>query len=302
MKIAFLILCHIDEKHIERLANKLTKNEKFYVFIHVDKRSNIDKFTDLLKNNKSVIFTEKRYSISWGGYSAIRATMELIKCSMKHGDFDRYVLLQGLDYPLKSNKYIYEFFEQNKDVEFIRGCDISNSKEKYFYSRCRYYLFYEKINLFKKIFNYITYKLDIKLRDGYIKIDKKRYSVFWGSAQWALTRDCIDYIIKYYDNNKKFNKYFKTMFPVDELYFSTIVFNSSFKTHTVQGGCEEEKKGLVNWRNIHYFEYPQKIKVFSLEDFEMLKQRDELFVRKVNSSTSKLLLDKIDEIHLEKNK
>lgn len=298
MKIAFLILCHTDEEHIARLVNKITENENFYAFIHVDKKSDIKKFKKKLDESESVVFLRNRYSISWGGYSAIEATMELIKYANKYKNFDRYVLLQGLDYPIKSNEYIYKYFKENANVEFIRGCNITESKDKYFYSRCRYYLFYENINRFKKIFNKLNYLLDLKLKSGYIYDDKK-YTVYWGSAQWALTKECIEYIIKFYDKNKKFNEYFKYTFPVDELYFTSIVFNSHFNKMTIKHGDEKEKRGLVNWRNIHYFEYPKEIKVFSEKDYEKLINCKELFCRKVNTSISKALLDKIDILHLE---
>ncbi|WP_251130820.1 beta-1,6-N-acetylglucosaminyltransferase [Exiguobacterium sp. s157] len=299
MRVSFLILCHTDENHIARLAKKLSEHENFDIYIHLDAKVDIEKFRCQLLNHKSVYFVDERYDVSWGGFSAIKATMSLIKEAIKNENYDRYVLLQGLDYPLKSNDYIYDFFKKNSDVEFIRGCNVTNSKDRYFYSRAKYYLYYDQINTFKKIFNKASFWLDLKMKSGYL-YDQKKYEVYWGSAQWALTGNCINYIFDVYSNQEKFNNYFKSMFPVDELYFQTIVFNSEYFSKTSMEGPEEEKKGLVNWRNLHYFEYPDDIKVFTLNDYNFLKDRTELFCRKVNTKYSLDLLNLIDKEHINK--
>lgn len=54
---------------------------------------------------------------------------------------------------------------------------------------------------------------------------------------------------------------------------------------------------LVDLRNLHYFEYPSVIKVFTEEDYILLQERDELYCRKVNTGESTSLLDMIDALH-----
>lgn len=44
MKIAYLILCHTDPKHIRRLINKLTYKTDNRCFVHIDKKSNLVNF------------------------------------------------------------------------------------------------------------------------------------------------------------------------------------------------------------------------------------------------------------------
>ena len=83
-------------------------------------------------------------------------------------------------------------------------------------------------------------------------------------------------------------------FP-DEEYFHTIVHNSPFKYRCVKYD-EPERRWLVNWRNLHYFEYPKEIVTFTEKDFDKLINRDELFCRKVRSGISDTLLDKIDKV------
>ena len=66
LKIAYLILCHTDEKHICRLVNKLTEADNTYVYLHIDKKSPINEFKKLLDNNKQVKFIKNRVNIFWG--------------------------------------------------------------------------------------------------------------------------------------------------------------------------------------------------------------------------------------------
>ena len=71
-----------------------------------------------------------------GGYNSIIATMRTIKLALSTNDYDRFVLLQGQDYPLYSPKEIHNFFEANIDVEFCKAKNISVSKSKKDYMKC----------------------------------------------------------------------------------------------------------------------------------------------------------------------
>lgn len=71
--------------------------------------------------------------------------------------------------------------------------------------------------------------------------------------------------------------------------------NSPFRTHTSYSGPEKEKEGLVNWINLDYFVYlPGKIKIFTMEDYELLKSRPELYARKMNLQNSMSLIKQLD--------
>lgn len=291
VKIAYLILAHTDPTHIKRLSSVLSNTGD--VYIHVDLKSNIQDFKELLETMKKVYLIDNRIEVFWGGYSLVQATINLMEYAYDRKDYDRYVLLQGLEYPIKSDEFILDFFNKNRDVEFIRACDITNSKNKYFYSKCKYYWSFDNINFVKRLWHKISNIFDLKLRKGYVYIDQKKYNLFWGSGLWALTSECIKYILDFNKKQVEFNKYMKHVLAPDEIYFHSIVFNSDFLKKT-RNGIEEEKEGLVNWRNLHYFEYDKNIKVFSRADFEKIIELDEIFIRKTNTELSSQLLDMLD--------
>lgn len=306
MKVAFLNLCHCDPDVVSRVAKKLTENENFYMFIHVDLKSDENEFKKRLDHCERVIFIRNRVSVSWGSYSAIRATLELMREASEYEvDFDRYVLLQNLDYPLKSNDQMMEFFEKNYDKEFIRACKIGKSKDWHY--RLKYKLFHDYEDDFyktdksvmKKVFHgikKIAKSIPVFSFNGVIVEKDGEYPIYYGAAQWALTDECLKYILEFEKNHPIFNKKMEHIQFPDEEYFHTIVHNSDFKYRCIRYD-EPERRWLVNWRNIHYFEYPREITVFQQNDFERLIKREELFIRKVRTGISDELMDQIDFVH-----
>lgn len=67
MKIAYLILCHVDPKHIARLVRKITDKTENMAFIHVDKKTDISAFEKEMNNIKNAYVLKERISINWGG-------------------------------------------------------------------------------------------------------------------------------------------------------------------------------------------------------------------------------------------
>lgn len=248
-RIAHLLMAHTDPEHITRLVNRLTAFSD--VFIHIDSGVPIEKFTELLKDNNRCSFVKTRYRTAWGSWVAVSAEIAMIEAALAAGTYDRFVFLQGNDYPIKSNHFIQSFFDEHKAINFLRACRCTDSKNKYFYGRCRHYVFPNKRNILKKIADRITRKLDIKLRDGWIYDSGERYPVYWGSAQWAITQDFAQYVVNFYKNHNDFNSWFYNAFPADEMYFAMVIMNSKFADTTLVGGPEPEKPGLTNWRNLH---------------------------------------------------
>lgn len=300
MKIAYLLICHMDPQFVKRTAKKLVNN-KNHVFIHVDKKEDISQY---LFNHSNIHFCENRVVNTWGGWNSVVATINLIKDAIKINKFDRYVLLQGQDYPLYSNNYIEKFFLKYSDLEFCKAYNLTHTPDIKDAMKIRGYWFLDKPrSTITKVLRYpikkvclILNKRCIKYRKGYYKQDKHIYEIYSGWAQWALTKECVKYILDFYNNNNRFNLYFKYSFPPDEIYFHTIIYNSEFRKKTVDGG-EIIKKNNECLLNLTYFEYPDKVSVFKyINEYNKLMKSGFLFARKLNSS-SKELLDYIDKQH-----
>lgn len=293
MKIGYIILCHKEPKLVAEIAERVTKGTENIAVIHVDLKSDIEKFKNEISTTDQIIFVENRVSIYWGGFSSIEATMTALQLAMQY-NCDRYVLLQGCDYPLHTNDYIAQFFEQNKNVEFLKAYNVTKSNRKYNYMKCFGYHIYDGIDRGKKCLStYIARsftainKLGVKYRKGYYqnKSNGEKYDVYWGWGHFAITHECAAYILSIYMNDVSFNRYFKHIFPVDETYLQTIVYNSPFKNMVRDGGPVDESnhQTVQSMLNLTYFEYPKHVIVFN-DPKEVPKEvkQNYIYIRKVS--------------------
>lgn len=302
MKIAYLILCHTDPQHIARLSKKLLNGTENEIFIHVDAKADIVAFKHELENVKRIHFLKKRTRVYWGGYSAVEATIELLRVALECGTFERFVLLQGLEYPIASNKYIDEFFQNHSKTEFMRAQNISIKKDWHEQHKYRLFYFLDNKNIFVKVLhkcNSILCQMKVipHLKKSYA-IDKNgaKLDIYQGCAQFGITRKAAEYIVSFHEGNPKFNLYFKSMYAVDESYFHTILYNSEYAKNTVDG-MAVDRPHLTDFENLTYFEYPVQVTLFTqTSDWEKIKNSGFLYFRKA-SSESKELLDLIDLEH-----
>ncbi|MFT2090256.1 beta-1,6-N-acetylglucosaminyltransferase [Paraglaciecola sp. 2405UD69-4] len=295
MELAYLILCHTDPIHIARLVKKLASDEHNKVYIHVDIKSDINLFRNAIGDLDNVHFCKNRYDAKWGSFTAIQATMELIKESLS-ANSDRFILLQGLDYPLYSNSTLSKFFESHSDVEFIRACNVSKSKDYYFWCRIKQAWFFSRVSKVFKLWHKFNKLFKLPTRSGrIISSDDRDLDVYFGHATWALTQACVQYIYDFYLRELEINNFFTSTMSSDELYIHTVVFNSTFKEKTTKKGPEPEQRNLVNWMNLEYFEYNDSVKVFESTDFSRIYETGYVFIRKVTSDKSNELLNLIDD-------
>ena len=303
MKVAFLNLCNADADIVARAAAKLTGHDDLDMYVHVDLKSGIQPFKTALSGIERVYLTEERYKVYWGGFNAIRATVAMMrKALVSSENYGYFVTLQNYDYPTRSNEHIVRFFEQRQGTEFIRGCPIAFSRDWHYARKYKIYNrrdddFYLKPHSKPEMYFRYAHMLLKSYRTifsrGVVHDGRERFELYYGAAQWAVTRDLADYFIRFYDSHEEFNRSMEHIQFPDEEYFHTIVHNSPFK-YKCQKYDEPAERWLVNWRNLHYFEYPGQITVMTEKDFDKIMSEDVLFVRKVRTGISDALLDKID--------
>lgn len=297
LKIAYICLCHIDPEFVARTAKTLRYKEDGF-FIHVDNKTDAGPFIAACDGLDNVHFVENRVDNFWGGYNSITATMWTIQLALSVDNYDRFILLQGQDYPLYSPMEIHDFFEKYSEVEFCKAKNISASQNKKDYMKCcGFWIKDIERNLFLRLVIGALHKfnsLGVKYRTAVFKDRGKTWPVYHGWAQFALTSDCIKYILDVYKNDQKYNRFMKHRFPPDEIYIHTIIHNSPFADRVSKKPIIQ-RSGKETLLNLTYFEYPVYVTVFTnKDDYLWLKKTGCLFVRKVNSSSCDLL-DEIDK-------
>lgn len=303
MKIAYGILCHMDPPHIGRLARKLTVGTENLVFVHVDAKADFPAFQRELSGLERVTILPERLDIHWGGYHAVEATIALMRAAIQAGGCGRFQLLQGLDYPILSNKEIDAFFEENADVEFLKARNVTQIHNIYEEHKYRLPWMLDKTDrplywcLSK--FNSVLLMLHIipHFKKNYVFDDQgNRMELYSGCAQWGCSIAAAEKIVRFYDQNPKFNRYFQSVYAPDECYYHTILYNSDFAKRTTCGGPTPGTR-LGDYMNITYYEYEDICTVFTkCEEWPRIRDSGKVYFRKVCSQSTELL-DMVDEIH-----
>jgi hypothetical protein len=267
MKVAYLILAHANPTMLRELIIAINR-PKETIFVHIDKKTNIRPFKELLSGKCT--FIEPRAAVSWGSFSMIRATVHLMKAASSAGDFDYHCLLSGSDYPIKPITSFEACLEANRPAEFIQCVDTVHSAKM-----CRryqgFYLFENRSELWKKV-NFGFTKIQRKF------YKRKRYDnqpIFCGSQWWTLTDACVKYIIRLVETNPQWARYFKYVHVPDEHLFQTIIMRSPFaenvKTDNLRCFVFE-----ASWKS-----HP---KTWTFADKEILLQSPAYFARKFELS------------------
>jgi hypothetical protein len=234
VKIAYLVLAHHDPIHLERLVKAI--NYKSHIFIHLDKKTNIDKYIHIADMN-SVDFISDRIKVYWGGISMIKAILNLIKTALAPKEnFSHLVLLSGSDYPIKPISIFYDFLQSNPDREFIKLTNLNESpspSEK----RLTKYWFMEPLQPFynDRFFRQVLQKI---FHLGVTRKPLKNVLTAWGSQWWVITPECAAFILQYLEQNPVFINFYKYAHAPDEHFFHTVVANSPFLEKA--GGFRDE--------------------------------------------------------------
>ncbi|WP_429963985.1 beta-1,6-N-acetylglucosaminyltransferase [Enterococcus sp. AZ072] len=310
-KVCYLILAHNDIANLKRLVDSINYQADF--IIHIDKKSDILPFKKLFLGYENISFLDDklRSKIYWGGFSIVQAEINLVNEALKRKKkYIKYVLLSGADYPIKPAQYIYDYLLKNEQIEFIRGINMDQHPQKYFFSKhidvyqIHDYPFIRNTN--SKFFYYLRASVNKLLRR--IKLTNKvrchAFDLYQGSQWWALSYECLVELMDIYDKDKdSFVNFRFGMFAPDEKFFHTLFFQSKYREKNIVGGedtpmqLDNENDMTIqtaNLANIHLLD-TSMTKWFNEDDFEAISKSEKLFVRKVKTGYSDELLDLIDK-------
>ncbi|MEO2075955.1 MAG: beta-1,6-N-acetylglucosaminyltransferase [Bacillus sp. (in: firmicutes)] len=291
MEIAYLILSHKNPEQIIQLIHQLDAEDVCFI-IHFDLNGRPADYHKLLltfEGKENVHLISNRHRCYWGDFSLVSATLECITYAFHYKiKFDYAILLSGQDFPIKKNEEIKTFLIENNGKEFIDAFQKPNSiwlNEGM--KRLEYFHFNKfirnNISYKKKVFLLIT-SLLMKFK---IKRKLPTFEFYGGSQWWGLSKEFLEYVMNYIENNKKTVSFFKYVHVPDEIFFQTIINNSPFKdkvTHNLT---------YVDW------DKEEKPAVFRTKDFNDLSNiKDKLFARKFDIKIDKEIFDKIKEVLL----
>lgn len=221
MKIAYLIAAHNNPRLLKRAVSMLSTAGSSF-FIHIDNKSDLTPFSGITGSN--IFILKDRIPVHWGEFSQVEATLLLLNEAMQSSmKFDYFVLLSGGDYPLRSGDYVRNYLGSRSGTEFINvtaipapGFPIS------------------KLTQLRPPSNQPIRRLACRAL-GKLGMAHRNYShslqnltPYAGSSWWALSRNAVSYILTFTRTQTAFVDYFRYAFTSDEMFFHTILGNSSF--------------------------------------------------------------------------
>lgn len=279
MKIAYLIQAH---KNLEQLKGLIAYliDGRHYCFVHIDKKSAAlyKQLSSVYADNKSVFIVNDRVVVNWSGFSQVMATLMLMDSARQASvDFDRIHLMSGEDFPIQTLEYIDDFFEKNRYNEFIEYSSIGEYEW-----RLLQYNFLTESNKNRTL---PVRAIQKTLREIQKIIPSRKvlenFELYKGSSWFNLSREALEYIMIFLENNPNFINQFNYSACADEHFFQIILLNSPFKEQVIND-------------NLYYMEWSldqNSPKYLDIQNLEQIKSKsDKLFARKFDEGTTKKLI------------
>ncbi len=287
---AYMIIAHNQFELLEKLILALD-DERNDIFVHIDakvKDFDFKRFWELTEYSR-VIFTDERVDVRWGDYSQVKTEFLLFSTAVKHENtdkpYDYYHLISGVDFPIKSNDYIHNFFEENKGKEFVHFFD--NELLPAYLNRVKYYHFFlKKRNLFTKALTHAL--LLIQKVFGVNRIKSTDIEIQKGCNWVSVTGSFAHYIV---DEFPKYEKLLKHSFCGDEIFIQTVLINSPFKDNLYIKEFNNDHimcMRLIDWERGNPY-------IFRSNDFDLIINSPCIFARKFDLSVDSKIIKRIQE-------
>ena len=294
MKLAFLISTHTDVSQLKRLVGALPDNS--VSFIHVDGKVDIAPFKEAFIGDERVVFIEHRVNVKWGSINEVEYQMELVRTALNSGEqFERLITISGMDYPVWSKEQIVQFFEQDREKEYLTAIDVSFPwrmsaiYQQYFFwvhkpgSGWEYYV----TRALGRALRLLGIKKPLRM-----KVGDKTYKLYKGAAWWAITPKLAKVILHEWDTNEKLKDWLKWCMCPAELFAQTVAFNDeSWKEKCIEH--RGKKWGLPLLTPLTYIEWRGRGLIVELDEayYDRIIQSGKMFCRKIVSGKSDALVE-----------
>lgn len=277
-KHAYLIIAHNEFEVLGMLVSALD-DERNDIYIHYDAK--VKRLPDIKTNKSSLIILNDRINVCWGDISQIETEYKLWEKSVETSTYKFYHLISGTHFPLRSQAYIHDFYEEvNKNV-FQK---LQTNQSEIDLKVRRYNLFSKYMMSGSSPYSYIIGRFlwNIFLKPQKILgIKKNERCEFYKSSNWvSLKHNAVLYMLKH---KKRILKKYRYSFCGDEFFVLSELMDSPLK------------KTLCFVDNILQQDFVHtNPKIYMLHDYELLISCGCLYARKF-SVRSIDLLNKIIE-------
>jgi hypothetical protein len=285
MKLAFLVQCHKFTSSLSYTVNKLRLEKEIDIYIHVDLKSNLSDFESLF-NYSNVFFISERLDVNWGGFSQILVALNLLN-EVKENAAAYISFLSGDDIFYQSINRFKAFLRSNYGLEFIGINNFNNSTT--FLNRVNYryphFFFKKDVGLMNRLLRFM-YTKTFSLHKGTRKNISSLKTFYKGSNWFTLSGECISNLLDKINSEPEILERFKFSFCGDEMFFQTLIMNSSYKKNVYLLSSREVTDNEMSLRYIDWISGPEYPKVFTEPELYKGFPEECFFLRKVSEDIS----------------
>lgn len=222
-----LITAYKNTDQLNNLINFFPNEVNIYIHFDIKYKSLLSKVIE-----KQNVFTYSKYSVNWGSFNHLQSILLLCNQALKNRNNKYFHLISGEDYPCFGD---YSVFQEsvNTDVNYIdffslpwKGWAMNGGLD-----RINKYHLNDVYNARNKEENRIMLQF-LNFQYNYNIIKRKEFQdecnldLYGGSTWWSLTRDALEFVLKFTQENKSFFYRFRYTFCSEEIYFQTILLNN----------------------------------------------------------------------------
>lgn len=274
--IAYFLLVHRYPTQFKRLFKAIYQPGNQYV-VHVDKSSGPAlgrEISAFLEPYQDVELLEPQDAL-WGGYSLVDAELRgMTRLLEMDNRWTHYINLSGQDFPLKSQKYIREFFAANPGKQFIRALDQRKERP-------------DTLNRVSHLFVEEPGKM---IATGVARPYLSGDTPYIGTQWKAVTRSFCAFVCQD-PKVERFKAFYRNSFIADEAFFQSVIMNNGD-----QGIIMNDDLRMIDW--VPDGDIKLRPRNFDENDFDQLRLSPALFARKFDAENDTQILSLLER-HLQ---
>jgi hypothetical protein len=292
-RIAYLVFAHHKPYQLERLLKRLDDGQSGF-FLHIDRRSPIAEFKEALAAVSAGPLTlVKRIPTRWGAARDVECSLNAMAAVFDSpARYDYVVFLSGQDYPIKSNREIVSFLEQNRERSFVRHEPIPGRYEErggmyridtYHFHLLGRRLSYPDPTPTRTLKGRLLYSL-LGLRFGKPRLFPSYLHPYLGDANLFLSRKATRYILDFAREHPDYLRFLRYTFAPAEVFSQTILANAP---EDVRENIVDVCLGYRRYMGAHPV-------ILTTQDLPVLRSANKLFARKFDMEVDSGVLDALD--------
>ncbi|MGO4922440.1 beta-1,6-N-acetylglucosaminyltransferase [Bifidobacterium choerinum] len=281
MRHAYLIIAHDRPEELSRLIRALDHVDND-IYVHVDAKSTMDIHSFAELTTYSPIRLIRRKPITWGGFSGVDVEMRLFEAAYAEGGYRYYHLMSGVDYPVKSQRYIQRYFEQHDGQNFIR---IEPDLDRFRMRFDQYHWLQEPfVGKKRNLWKYVDFASCYLQR--FVGVQRFKGRTMKRMINWAsITDEAVAELIRKKD---AIRKNYRWTYCCDEVFLISELLGTPLEdTLSDKGNLR-----YIDWEWVS--ERDSSPCVLTMKDMDHLTGPDVLFARKFNLPKSLPLYEAID--------